>query len=402
MLDNPQDITFFDFHLIDPKDAPFATFRFHYRSWANLCQLNLVPSSEPEVVESPNTFNPKNDPESISDISDTTLEHGSGSNVQFSSIHLDRDESVFSDSVSNSDMNDRAQDIHKPQRNSSYILRTPPQLRPRSTTSHNLPQPSKTLRDCVPPGCPESILQRPLPDRPLPELPAVELSEDSWIVRSRKSSSASAAPSVATSLLSYVNNDSYLNETVEYGQAQEVRMDKDHPGVPLIQEQVTLAPVNISVSDHDDASLEETESKNNNPILPSPINHLSTTGRISESTINQHEGSRESSSERAGNSGGNNDSQKENMAKRNRELAIDFSVSSHLQLAESEWLRRTPSPQEAPRRILSPRLGRLWNTLRRNKSRSPLRNLHNELSSKNFSTSQLTGPEVKERHGNWI
>ncbi|KAF3770692.1 hypothetical protein M406DRAFT_240032, partial [Cryphonectria parasitica EP155] len=52
LLDNPQDITFFDFHLIDPKDAPFATFRFHYRSWDSLNQLSLVPADDPSILES--------------------------------------------------------------------------------------------------------------------------------------------------------------------------------------------------------------------------------------------------------------------------------------------------------------------------------------------------------------
>jgi len=41
-LDSPEDTIFYDWLLKDPKDSPFATFRFHYRSWTNLKQLNLV------------------------------------------------------------------------------------------------------------------------------------------------------------------------------------------------------------------------------------------------------------------------------------------------------------------------------------------------------------------------
>lgn len=37
---------YYDWLLIDPKHSPFATFRFHYRSWKNLHQLNLVPPLE--------------------------------------------------------------------------------------------------------------------------------------------------------------------------------------------------------------------------------------------------------------------------------------------------------------------------------------------------------------------
>ncbi|KAJ9142752.1 hypothetical protein NKR23_g7100 [Pleurostoma richardsiae] len=46
LLDKPEDVTFYDFFLIDPKDSPYATFRFHYRSWENLEELNLIPQAD--------------------------------------------------------------------------------------------------------------------------------------------------------------------------------------------------------------------------------------------------------------------------------------------------------------------------------------------------------------------
>jgi len=57
-MDQPQDACFYDWYLVDPKDSPFATFRFHYRSWKNLEQLNLIPpieleSDEPYILSEP-------------------------------------------------------------------------------------------------------------------------------------------------------------------------------------------------------------------------------------------------------------------------------------------------------------------------------------------------------------
>jgi hypothetical protein len=44
LLDKPQDAKFYDWHLKDPKDKPYATFQFHYRSWDNLISLQLIPA----------------------------------------------------------------------------------------------------------------------------------------------------------------------------------------------------------------------------------------------------------------------------------------------------------------------------------------------------------------------
>lgn len=404
MIDNPQDVTFFDFHLIDPKDAPFATFRFHYRSWQNLLQLNLIPSEDLDSLELSANGEINNENNNSVSQSNTAPTEEPGTDVPSSFVHPKPDASVFDDSSSNDGLEDLTSNGHRPRRNSSYILRTPPQLRPRSArsaTSHTLPQPSKTLRDGIMPGFSDSILQRPLPDRPLPELPCVS-PNDTWMGPSRKSSNASATPSVAPSLMSYVKNESYLNETVEFGQAQEVHMGKEIPGVPVLQEQLTRSPGSESVSDyvadhpaedsshHDRGDLLSTRDERLTPeiILESPIGNVGGVHAVSFGDAIASERTLSPS--------------KENMTTRSRDLALDFARFPHLQLSQSDWKQRTPSPQSAPRRILSPRLGRLWSTLRRNKSRSPLRDVHNELAPRNYSTPQLTGPEVKERHGNWI
>lgn len=317
------------------------------------------------------------------------------------------DASVFDDSGSSSGGVDgySASGGRKPRRNSSYILRTPPQLRPRSATSHNLPQPSKSFRDGVATTGssqgPGSInLQRPLPDRPLPELPALAPDDDtSWLGPSRKSSNASATPSVAPSLMSYVKNESYLNETVEYGQARAVPMDKDHPGVPAVRpEKDGLikrgAGKSTPGSDYCDAYHHRSATSNSPPyqdqgtIPPSWRDEPYSLASMScKNTVAREQ---------------DESPTLQNATTRSRDLALDFARFPHLKLSESDWKPRTPSPQLAPHRMLSPGLGRLWSTLRRNKSRSPLRGVHHELAPRNHSTPQLAGPEVKERHGNWI
>ncbi|KAL1902705.1 hypothetical protein Sste5346_001148 [Sporothrix stenoceras] len=50
LLENPQTANFYDYHNVDPIDAPYATFRFHYRSWENLQLLHLAPPEKPEFL----------------------------------------------------------------------------------------------------------------------------------------------------------------------------------------------------------------------------------------------------------------------------------------------------------------------------------------------------------------
>lgn len=44
-MESPEDAHYYDWLLIDPREFPFVSFRFHYRSWSNLRLLNLIPAS---------------------------------------------------------------------------------------------------------------------------------------------------------------------------------------------------------------------------------------------------------------------------------------------------------------------------------------------------------------------
>ncbi|KAI9645747.1 hypothetical protein NHQ30_005179 [Ciborinia camelliae] len=51
LIEKPQDARYYDWHLRDAKDSPFATFKFHYRSWDSLQSLHLIPSDHPRILE---------------------------------------------------------------------------------------------------------------------------------------------------------------------------------------------------------------------------------------------------------------------------------------------------------------------------------------------------------------
>ncbi|KAL1867489.1 hypothetical protein Daus18300_006333 [Diaporthe australafricana] len=393
LVDNPQDVTFFDFHLIDPKDAPYVSFRLHYRSWSNLRQLNLIPADDSSIFEtfSTSTLTDSVDPTPDASIDDTALEPLL---PQAPIVLPDPDESVFDDDNSSSSEEQQGSEEHsKPRKNKVFVLRTPPQLPPSSGTSRNLPQPSKSLRDGSTDGIPDSYLQRPLPDRPLPDLP-VGLPNDSC-GPSRKTSTASIAPS----LLSYVKDVSFLDESVEYGHAQEVPVYKTKSNSSPARNQPSPDSCGLSVSDYEYCmpSEEDLRADQFQPTLPG--DHLVSSGHGSRRYTGCADNSDGSPPSRNGKTAAPHTDEAVRTIEEN---GIDFSKFPHLQLDEWEWIRRSPSPKVPPRRVLSPRLGRLWDTLRRNRSRSPLRQPPCEAPARNNSTPHLYGPDAKEKHGNWI
>lgn len=392
MLDNPQDVTFFDFHLIDPKDEPFASFRFHYRSLENLRQLNLIPSDDSSIFDtfSTSTFTDSINLTPDASIDGTPLEKALGRSPI---IRPDPDESVFDDDSSSNEDQPGSEQRSKPRKEKVFVLRTPPQLPPGSGTSHNLPQPSKTLRDGSTDGIPESYLQRPLPDRPLPDLPVGVPNEICG--PSRKTSTAS----IATSLLSYVRDGSFLDESVEYGHAQEVPVYKaKSDAYPALNHQQPC-PDDRSVSDYENYLPWEDDLRVNQSHSASPgENTVSNGSRLKNyaDVLDSDEGLPPAKDSQT--AGPKASKSFANIG----EKYIDFSRFPHLQLDEYEWIRRSPSPKAPPRRVLSPRLGRLWDTLRRNRSRSPLRQPLREAPSRNYSTPHLSGQDGNEKYGNWI
>ena len=223
MLDRPQDACFFDWHLLDAKDSPFASFRIHYRSWKSLKELNLIPATELELLcaVSPKALKTIAKTESVSKLPDNKLE-------EQSFLSGNSDESVFRDYKEDPDGN-----------TGHYFLKSPPELFPAMPSNMGVPQPSKVQRDAYR----ESYLQRPLP-----ELPVEESSRLSR--RSSAASAMSATLSIAPSLLHYADEASLNPEDIEVGIAQVVQVPLSESG-PSITQNEEPDSADYSISDYE-------------------------------------------------------------------------------------------------------------------------------------------------------
>ncbi|GKT48853.1 uncharacterized protein ColSpa_09034 [Colletotrichum spaethianum] len=202
LVELPQELTFYDWVLIDPVDSPFATFRFFYRSWENLKALNLVSVSHYEALVATSKRQGKllpTRPKTPAPTNDSKDLHENGL-FCFGSL----DESVFQEDGMGIDESKKKQKFHSTQR--AFYLATPPKLTPIRSAWEKWPQPSKMMRD---------IRQPSDPLRLLPVLPDFEPS------LRRASLESTRAPSVTPSLLPYVEESSGGDE-LEIGIARQV------------------------------------------------------------------------------------------------------------------------------------------------------------------------------------
>ncbi|KAJ0298456.1 hypothetical protein COL516b_009837 [Colletotrichum fioriniae] len=188
LVESPQDLTFYDWVLVDPVDSPFATFRFFYRTWENLKALNLVSEAHYEELMASNTQSGQlpNRPK--------TPNHNE--TESYPRTHLrpfgleSLDGLVFEDSNTN---RDKTRDRQSSTVERDFYLEIPPKLAPPALPSTRMPQPSKLARE---------IRKISDPLRPLPMLPDFEPS-----IR-RQSLESTRAPSVTPSLLPYIDESS--------------------------------------------------------------------------------------------------------------------------------------------------------------------------------------------------
>ncbi|KAF4985999.1 hypothetical protein FDECE_16174 [Fusarium decemcellulare] len=172
LLDSPEDACYYDWVLIDPKEFPFVSFRFHYRSWSNLRQLNLAPAftelSLPMKGTSQDVTAGSNEP--------------CASRAAISGHEEDRN---------NAELNDEISRLLQP-------------ITPgRSLLNENIPV-------IAPPGSSA---------RPLPEIPVKKPTP--------KKSFESCTPSIAPSLLPYIEEEPTENEEVEFGMATTIPVRSD-------------------------------------------------------------------------------------------------------------------------------------------------------------------------------
>ncbi|TDZ28723.1 hypothetical protein C8035_v009153 [Colletotrichum spinosum] len=188
LIDSPQDLTYYDWVLADPVDSPYATFRFFYRTWSHLRELNLVPESYCDSLM----------------LAAQETDTGVSENHKRFSRLTTSEMACFSFGP-----DDSGTDQHRKEQPGSakiaFFLAAPPELAPPSKSAHKLPQPSKAARD----------IRRDSDPRNLPIIPDVEQP-----VR-KQSLETMRAPSVTPSLLPFVEDYS-IAEEIEVGVARQV------------------------------------------------------------------------------------------------------------------------------------------------------------------------------------
>lgn len=212
LLDKPQDARFYDWHLKDPKDSPFATFKFHYRSWESLANLQLIPSNHPRTLlhASPSVLSLNGASHDLH----SKLEEDTDDEEKEVIAQLKRSMSstisvdpwlttVFDDSP------DRPSSSNRDSRSSFVVPGDSPLFSGRRTSSVPTSKFSAAVIDkpASPQASWKGYLGRPLPDVPARDSSLRRQHKNDHSSHSRGSSAVSHATSIATSLLPYLDRD---------------------------------------------------------------------------------------------------------------------------------------------------------------------------------------------------
>ncbi|KAI1205985.1 uncharacterized protein F4807DRAFT_249457 [Annulohypoxylon truncatum] len=315
LVDDPQDASFYEYHLEDARDSPYATFCFHYRSMKYLEQLNIVPSHE--ARDRPASMNQNN----------TTVP---GRKEDTACVVSSSDRRLFDNDVEPVGMA-----LSSPSKAGEYSLKNHPRLSPTRLTSMAIEDVKEGRNGAV-----GKLARRPLPD------PPQTLSE-----QMSKESIRSSCPSLTPSLKQYVESEEFEKEDIQLSMAQPVFIPSES------MQALELGDVNIhdqgdnSFSDYA-VSPSSTETSHS-PELPPPEGYLPTTGSVLERQLNQFDSPVDQSSPKS--------KTKSPISQPEGALVGDVHVqeASTLMMTEAEWLRQSPSPQRRSgnliKRFWSPR-----------------------------------------------
>ncbi|KXH30317.1 hypothetical protein CSAL01_00515 [Colletotrichum salicis] len=316
LVESPQDLTFYDWVLVDPVDSPFATFRFFYRTWENLKALNLVSEAHYEELMASNAQSGQLPNRPKTPNHNETEGYTRTRPKPFGLESLDG--LVFED-------NNTSRDKIRGRQNSAaerdFYLETPPKLAPPALNLTRMPQPSKLAREI-----------RKVSDtlRPLPLLPDFEP------LINRKSLESTRAPSVTPSLLPYIDESSGGDE-FELGVARRVILPSLSQELPEMDPHRPLPSpprgLPASSSDYD--------------MTPPSTGGLEVLNRVGRqqyiaATHAKSLRLRGSSISSLGFSG--------NSRRDHRAVGSDPGITStvdnfdNMSLSEGEWLKRSPSP----------------------------------------------------------
>ncbi|KAG0646918.1 hypothetical protein D0Z07_6228 [Hyphodiscus hymeniophilus] len=452
LLEKPEDARFYDWHLRDPKDRPFATFQFHYRSWDSLISSQLIPAdhSRKLLPASPSLLSlnghpheqhspSKRDEANQARICVDEFEHEAENENSISSTNSDTPwmTTVFDDNPDPGAMNpDKPAALFKlPRTASSYPLRQHSVNPPISKFAH-------TTHDGI---CDEGdeesddeyqapIKRPPRPatpgaratewtddvDRPLPELPTRTSSLKTGRSRghSRASSTSSSAVSITPSLRSYFDRDSQSPEPPFIGVASVMHVvvsTFDHNDDPKKKDGGSASKEVLGADTrYDDGNVPLTASQRpqggvynisnvtlrkhhrSSPMKPlsSIEQSLTTEFKSSYSLENNSQNSADIEDECSGNAS----------------PSIMDEDATTVSVSESEWMCRTPSPAYNGRadHVGSPGIEK--NSMRNSLDRSVLRNkagnvgvrASEELEDRSMMAHGEENGSVKLRGGNWI
>ncbi|KAI2463991.1 hypothetical protein F4781DRAFT_425902 [Annulohypoxylon bovei var. microspora] len=314
LVDNPQDASFYEYHLEDARDSPYATFCFHYRSMKYLEQLNIIPQHETG-----------DRPVSMDQNGISTPDHQED-------IACGSTASSFETRVFDDDIESVGIALSSPPKEGEYSLKSPPQLTPIRPASMAIEE-GRLIQDEV---------TSKIPRRPLPEPPQTLSGQVS------RESIRSSCPSLTPSLKQYVESEEFENEEIQLSVAQPVFI----PSASM--QALELGDTNIhdqgdnSFSDYA-ASPSSTETSQSLELPPSE-GYLPTTGSVLERHLNQFESPITQSSPMT----------KTKLPTFRPEGALASEVQLHeastLKLTEAEWLRQNPSPERRRGNLIQ----RLW------------------------------------------
>ncbi|KAH7360293.1 hypothetical protein BKA65DRAFT_182018 [Rhexocercosporidium sp. MPI-PUGE-AT-0058] len=380
LLEKPQDAKFYDWHLKDPKDNPFATFKFHYRSWDNLTSLQLIPDNHPRTLlpASPSVLSLNGASQELqSKLEEDTDEEEKGVIAQ---LKRSMSSTIISDPWLTSVFDDSPERPLSNQDHRSALV-VPTDTSPIFSGRRGAEAPLSRFSAAVidKPASPQNSWKGYL-DRPLPEVPTRNSSlrqqqRTNPSGHSRTSSAISHAPSIAASLLPYLERDTVSPEPI-LGVAQVVEVSAS-PTIPTFTP--TPSSPSLDTIDSPQPATNPTKSKRQGIASPplntlfsmtnitvrktrrSPSKRLSKQSQAPTETLDFYSPSpsyspcpaparppTETFSTFADDHDNDND-----------QPALDISQNTTtLSISESEWMCRTPSPVKALPRFGS--LQKMW------------------------------------------
>ncbi|KAI0377411.1 hypothetical protein F5Y04DRAFT_177208 [Hypomontagnella monticulosa] len=328
LVDNPQDATFYEYHLEDARDSPYATFCFHYRSKRLLGLLNLLPQQEtryrPVSVNSIATLVPDAQGHAAQTTPSPSTPgftfgiEGSGTRI------IDGGTTITGAATSESS------------EAASLDEYSPSSLPPRSPTRRAsvVVGDTKQMRRC------ETVAE--MLQRPLPELPRTVSR------RVSKESVRSSCPSLTPSLKQYVKSEEFETDEIKLGMAQPISIRSESIQKLELSDESTHEQDDNSFSDY--AASVDSEETSHSPVLPPPEGYVPTTGSVLERQFHQFDSPIAQLSF-------------DGKAKLTGSLSegalvggMDVPRASTFRLSEAEWLGRSPSPLRREGSLIS----RLW------------------------------------------